>query len=213
MSTAGPGEPTATPANATASNWNIANALTVLRIALVPVFGWLLLADGGHEAPLRWWAAVVFVLAMATDRLDGQLARSRNLITDFGKLADPIADKALTGMAFIGLSIVGDLWWWVTVLVLVREIGVTLLRFVVIRHGVMPASRGGKLKTVLQAVALTMFLVPLGGWWAALAIAAMAAAVLVTVVTGVDYVLAARRLVAAPSRTPDSDAHGTAGPR
>ncbi|WP_068430041.1 CDP-diacylglycerol--glycerol-3-phosphate 3-phosphatidyltransferase [Piscicoccus intestinalis] len=181
------------------SNWNIANALTVARIVMVPVFGWLLLHGGGQAPAWRWWALLVFVVAMATDRLDGELARSRGLITDFGKLADPIADKALTGMAFIGLSLIGQLWWWVTVLVLVREIGITVLRFVVIRYGVMPASRGGKLKTVLQAVALSMLLAPIGGVWLWLSGAVMAAAVVVTVVTGVDYVLQARRLVSGRS--------------
>lgn len=182
------------------SNWNIANALTVARIVMVPIFGALLLHDSGESAAWRWAAMVVFVVAMATDRLDGELARSRGLITDFGKLADPIADKALTGMAFIGLSLVGLLWWWVTIVVLVREIGVTLLRFVVIRYGVMPASRGGKLKTVLQAVALSMLLAPIGGPWILLAGVVMAAAVVVTLVTGVDYVLAARRLVTRSGR-------------
>ena len=181
------------------SNWNIANALTVARIVMVPVFGWLLLHGGGQAPAWRWWALLVFVVAMATDRLDGELARSRGLITDFGKLADPIADKALTGMAFIGLSLIGQLWWWVTVLVLVREIGITVLRFVVIRYGVMPASRGGKIKTVLQAVALSMLLAPIGGVWLWLSGAVMAAAVVVTVVTGVDYVLQARRLVSGRS--------------
>ena len=181
------------------SNWNIANALTVARIVMVPVFGWLLLHEGGQAPAWRWGALLVFVVAMATDRLDGELARSRGLITDFGKLADPIADKALTGMEFIGLSLIGQLWWWVTVLVLVREIGITVLRFVVIRYGVMPASRGGKLKTVLQAVALSMLLAPIGGVWLWLSGAVMAAAVLVTVVTGVDYVLQARRLVSGRS--------------
>lgn len=181
------------------SNWNIANALTVARIVMVPVFGWLLLHGGGQAPAWRWWALLVFVVAMATDRLDGELARSRGLITDFGKLADPIADKALTGMAFIGLSLIGQLWWWVTVLVLVREIGITVLRFVVIRYGVMPASGGGKLKTVLQAVALSMLLAPIGGVWLWLSGAVMAAAVVVTVVTGVDYVLQARRLVSGRS--------------
>ncbi|GAB94276.1 CDP-diacylglycerol--glycerol-3-phosphate 3-phosphatidyltransferase [Kineosphaera limosa] len=178
------------------SNWNIANALTVARIVMVPVFGWLLLYDAGQSPAWRWTALVVFVVAMATDRLDGQLARSRGLITDFGKLADPIADKALTGMAFIGLSLIGHLWWWVTIVVLAREIGITLLRFVVVRYGVMPASRGGKLKTVLQAVALGMLIAPIGGFWPVLAGVVMAVAVIVTLVTGADYVLQARRLAA-----------------
>ena len=128
--------------------------------------------------------------------VDGQIARSRGLVTDFGKIADPIADKALTGAAFIGLSLIGELWWWVTIVVLVREIGITLMRFVVIRYGVMPAGKGGKLKTVLQAVALGLLVAPLGGIVFWIACAVMAAAVIVTVVTGVDYVLAARRMVA-----------------
>lgn len=181
------------------SPWNIANALTVLRILLVPVYGWLLLSEGGDNPTLRFWAAGVFLVAIATDRIDGDLARSRGLITDFGKVADPIADKALMGMAFVGLSILGELWWWVTVLVLVREWGVTLLRFFVIRHGVMPAGRGGKLKTVLQSVTLTLFSLPLwtfplAGVWTAAAWVTMVLAVVVTVVTGLDYLVKAMRL-------------------
>lgn len=191
MSTAQPGPGAAAPV----SNWNIANALTMLRVAMVPVFGWLLLHDGGADTGWRWWALAVFVVAMATDRLDGDLARSRGLITDFGKIADPIADKALTGMAFIGLSLIGALWWWVTVLVLVREIGITLMRFAVIRYGVMPASRGGKLKTALQAVALGLYIAPLTGIAQIVAAVVMAAAVAVTVVTGLDYVRQAWQLV------------------
>jgi CDP-diacylglycerol--glycerol-3-phosphate 3-phosphatidyltransferase len=188
------------------SPWNIANALTVLRILLVPVYAWLLLSEGGDEPALRWWAAGVFVLAIVTDRIDGDLARSRGLITDFGKVADPIADKALMGMAFVGLSILGELWWWVTVVVLVREWGVTLMRFFVIRHGVMPAGRGGKLKTALQSVTLTLFTLPLwtfplSGLWTAAAWVTMALAVGVTVVTGIDYVVKARRLRRTSERT------------
>jgi CDP-diacylglycerol--glycerol-3-phosphate 3-phosphatidyltransferase len=181
------------------SPWNIANALTVLRILMVPVYRWLLLSEGGDDPTLRFWAAGVFLAAIATDRIDGDLARSRGLITDFGKVADPIADKALMGMAFVGLSILGELPWWVTVLVLVREWGVTLLRFFVIRHGVMPAGRGGKLKTVLQSVTLTLFslplwTLPLSGLWTAVAWVTMVLAVVVTVVTGIDYLLKALRL-------------------
>ena len=131
------------------SNWNLPNALTVLRIALVPFFGWLLLAEHGSDDTLRWWAAGLFALAIATDRIDGDLARKRGLVTDFGKVTDPIADKALTGMAFVGLSVLGELPWWITIAVLVREWGITIMRFVVIRHGVMPAGRGGKTKTAL----------------------------------------------------------------
>jgi CDP-diacylglycerol--glycerol-3-phosphate 3-phosphatidyltransferase len=168
------------------SPWNLANYLTVLRLLLVPVFLVLLLADDGDNAALRLGATAVFLLAALTDRIDGQIARSRGLITSFGKLVDPIADKALIGGALIGLSVLGELPWWVTVLVLVREVGITLLRFVVIRHGVMPAGRGGKLKTVLQVVAIALYLLPLPEALQPVAVAVMGAAVLLTVVTGAE---------------------------
>ena len=184
----------ATGGPARVSAWNIANALTVLRVLLVPVFGWLLLFDGGGQVRYRLLAALVFTIAIVTDRIDGDIARAKGMVTDFGKVSDPIADKALMGMAFVGLSVLGELSWWVTTVVLVREVGVTLLRFVVIRHGVIPASRGGKVKTVLQAVAAGLFVLPLAGGWRAAAVVVMVVAVVVTVVTGVDYVLRARRL-------------------
>jgi CDP-diacylglycerol--glycerol-3-phosphate 3-phosphatidyltransferase len=171
------------------SVYNVANLLTLVRLGLVPVFAWLLFA-GGTTA--RLVALVVFGIASATDWVDGELARKRNLVTDFGKIADPIADKALTGSALIGLSVLGELWWWVTVVILVREIGITLLRFVVIRYGVIPASKGGKLKTMLQVIAITLFIVP--GPIDPFRWALMAAALLVTVVTGLDYVVRAWRL-------------------
>ena len=117
------------------SNFNIANVLTVLRIAMVPLFGWALLHDGGDDPTWRWVAFALFAVAMITDKIDGDLARKHNLITDFGKIADPIADKAITGMAFIGLSLVGDIWWWVTIVVLLREWSVTLLRLSVLKDG------------------------------------------------------------------------------
>jgi CDP-diacylglycerol--glycerol-3-phosphate 3-phosphatidyltransferase len=173
------------------SPWNLANYLTVLRLLLVPVFLVLLLADDGENAAYRLGATAVFLVAAATDRIDGQIARSRGLITSFGKLADPIADKALIGAALVGLSMLGQLPWWVTVLVLVREIGVTLLRFVVIRHGVMPAGRGGKLKTVLQTVAISLYLLPLTGLLHAAAVVVMSVAVLLTVVTGIEIAVKA----------------------
>lgn len=176
------------------SPWNLANALTVLRVLMVPVYAWLLLADGGSDPVLRFWAAGVFVLATLTDRIDGEIARRRGLITDFGKVTDPIADKALMGMAFVGLSLLGELPWWVTVLVLVREVGVTALRFVVIRHGVLPASRGGKVKTLLLGVAIGLFVLPLSGALHTLAGVVMALAVVVALATGADYVHRALRL-------------------
>jgi CDP-diacylglycerol--glycerol-3-phosphate 3-phosphatidyltransferase len=183
------------------SAWNVANGLTLLRLLLVPVFAWLLLARGGDDSRLRALAAAAFAIAAVTDRIDGQLARRRGLVTDVGKIADPIADKALMGTALVGLSILGELPWWVTVVVLVREIGITLLRLVVLRHGVMPAGRGGKAKTVLQAFAVTLYLLPLPAAWHPVEVAVMALAVVLTVVTGVDYVVKAWRLVRTSPRT------------
>lgn len=177
-----------------ASAWNIANALTMFRICLVPVLAWLLLHDDGQTTSYRLMAAAVFVIATATDRIDGDIARARGLVTDFGKVSDPIADKALMGMSLIGLSMIDLLPWWVTVVVLVRELGITALRFVVIRHGIMAASRGGKLKTALQAVAILLYILPLTGAWHMVAVVIMTLAVIVTVATGVDYVLRALTL-------------------
>ncbi len=173
---------------------NLANYLTMARLALVPVFLVLFFMDGADNPAWRVAAWGAFAIASITDRFDGDIARRRGLVTDFGKVADPIADKTLTGAAFISLSIVNELPWWVTILVLVREIGVTLLRFWVIRHGVMPASRGGKLKTLLQGFALGMYILPLTGWLHGVAVVLMAAAVVVTLVTGGDYVLRALAL-------------------
>ncbi len=181
------------------SAWNIANYLTGVRLLLVPVFGWLLLAEDGRNPAYRWAAFGVFAVAMLTDRIDGDLARSRNLVTDFGKVIDPIADKALVSMALIGLSSIGEVPWWITVLVLLREWGVTAVRFWVIRHGVMAAGRGGKVKTLLQTFAIGFFLwprwtLPAPQVWDALAWSLLVAALLVTVVTGIDYVVQALRL-------------------
>ncbi|HEX4729617.1 MAG TPA: CDP-diacylglycerol--glycerol-3-phosphate 3-phosphatidyltransferase [Jatrophihabitans sp.] len=175
----------------TASAWNVANGLTLLRLALVPFFALALFADHGHSRDWRLLACLIFVIASLTDRIDGELARKRGLITEFGKLADPIADKALIGTALVGLSMLNRLSWWLTVVILVREVGVTLLRFWVIRHGVMPASRGGKLKTLVQAVAIGLFVLPLTGDWYTFAEVVMWLAVLLTVATGVDYVFRA----------------------
>ena len=195
--------PDADPPRPPVPLWNIANILTLLRIVLVPLFVALLVHDGGHSTPWRLAAAGVFFVASATDRLDGELARKHNLITDFGKIADPIADKALIGAALICLSIQHELWWWVTVAILVREIGVTVLRFWVIRYGVIAASPGGKLKTVLQSVAIFLYLLPLGAAWLEWsATVVMAAALALTVGTGVDYLVRAVRLRATAARRP-----------
>jgi CDP-diacylglycerol--glycerol-3-phosphate 3-phosphatidyltransferase len=176
------------------SAWNIANALTLVRLLLVPVFAWLLLRDGGDNDASRVAAVVVFAVALVTDRLDGELARRRGLVTDLGKIADPIADKALTGAAFIGLSVLGELPWWLTIIVLAREFGITALRFAVIRYGVLPASRGGKVKTALQGLALGLYILPLPDAWEPVQVTAMAIAVAVTLVTGLDYIVQAVQL-------------------
>jgi len=176
---------------------NVPNALTILRLLLVPLFAWLLLRDGGTDTASRVWSAVVFLGASLTDLVDGELARRQGQVTNFGKIADPIADKALTGTALVGLSYLGDLPWWVTIVILVREVGVTLLRFWVIRHGVIPASRGGKAKTVAQMVAILMYLLPLTGWLVTAREVVMAVAVVLTLATGIDYIARAMRLRAA----------------
>ncbi|HEX8095974.1 CDP-diacylglycerol--glycerol-3-phosphate 3-phosphatidyltransferase [Jatrophihabitans sp.] len=186
-------DPIADPVT-TVSAWNIANALTMLRLVLVPFFAVALFHGSGHAPGWRVTAWAIFAVASLTDRVDGEIARRRGLVTEFGKLADPIADKALIGTALVGLSMLGDLPWWVTVVILVREVGVTLLRFWVIRHGVMSASRGGKVKTLLQGVAIGLLVLPLSGALHIAATAVMAAAVVLTVVTGLDYVARAVRL-------------------
>ncbi|MEW2072387.1 CDP-diacylglycerol--glycerol-3-phosphate 3-phosphatidyltransferase [Streptomyces sp. NPDC013433] len=171
-----------------ASVWNIANLLTMLRLLLVPAFVMLMLAEGGYDPAWRSFAWAAFAVAMITDLFDGHLARTYNLVTDFGKIADPIADKAIMGAALICLSSLGDLPWWVTGVILGRELGITLLRFLVIRYGVIPASRGGKLKTLTQGIAVGMYVLALTGWLATLRWWVMAAAVVLTVATGLDYV-------------------------
>ncbi len=193
------------------SAWNLPNALTTLRLVLVPLFAWLLLREDGTDPASRIGAVVVFVLAMITDYVDGKIARERGLVTSFGKIVDPIADKALIGTALIGLSILGQVPWWVTGIILLREIGVTLLRFVVIRHGVMPAGRGGKTKTVLQTITLVLLMLPLPDSWSWLTTSLLAATVVVTVATGVDYVASAVTMRRTSERTAAKRAARSAG--
>lgn len=178
------------------------NAITIVRILCAPVFLWMLLADGGADDALRWWAAVLFIVAIATDGIDGYLARKHDIVTDLGKLLDPIADKALTGCAFVGLSILAELPWWITIVVLVREVGVTVHRLLVASDHVVAAAWMGKLKTVAQAVALSLALLPLwtvvGDWIHGVNAVAMTIAVVLTVASGLDYIITevrgARRL-------------------
>lgn len=178
------------------------NAITIARILCAPVFLWLLLADAGAGGGLRWAAAVLFIVAIATDGVDGYIARRYRIVSDLGKLLDPIADKALTGVAFVGLSILGELPWWITIVVLIREIGITVYRFVVVSDHVLAAAWMGKLKTVFQAIALSIALLPFAGlsdapawqsgvWWAG--VVTMTIAVVLTIASGIDYVVTEAR--------------------
>jgi CDP-diacylglycerol--glycerol-3-phosphate 3-phosphatidyltransferase len=182
----------------TQSNWNVPNALTTLRIVMVPFFAYALLHDGGDSVGWRWIAYLLFAVAMITDKIDGDLARKHDLITNFGKIADPIADKAITGMAFVGLSIIYPVMWWVTVPVLIREWGITVARLSIAKQVVMAANQSGKVKTMAQALALGGLIAPfhyLSGvwdvpgeivWW--LAIVLLAVAVVLTMTSGAEFV-------------------------
>lgn len=188
---------------------NVPNALTVLRLAMVPLFAWMLLAHP-DDIVWRWATTGVFIVALLTDLADGIIARKHGLITDFGKLWDPIADKAVTGMAMIGLSILGELWWWVTIIILIREWGITVMRFLIVKYGVQAADKLGKMKTLTQTIALVGLLAPfviyladpsIVGFWNGvclvlhwIAIVAMGIALILTVVSGVNYCIGAWKL-------------------
>ncbi|WP_284976611.1 CDP-diacylglycerol--glycerol-3-phosphate 3-phosphatidyltransferase [Arthrobacter sp. efr-133-TYG-104] len=192
-----------TTASRSSDIWNLPNILTMLRIVLVPFFIWFLLADDSRNGIWRWAAVLTFAVAIYTDKLDGDIARARGLVTNFGKIADPIADKLLIGSALVLLSVLGELPWWATILILVREWGITALRFFVIRYGVMPASRGGKLKTVVQTAAIFLYILPLGAiapWLVYVAFGVMMVALAITLWTGVEYVIQAMKLRAAGRR-------------
>jgi len=200
MIAGGPGVSHGSPAPASPASppglVNVANVLTVARLVLVPVFV-IFLVKAGHPGTTGWRLAALaaFGVASLTDLYDGRLARSRGLVTDFGKIADPIADKALTGAALITLTALGQLPWWVTALIMIREVGVTALRFAVIRRGVIAASAGGKLKTVLQIAAICLYLLPPSlSPPAIIEQVVMGAALVVTLVTGADYVVRAARM-------------------
>jgi len=189
------GQPQAGQVETRARIANLANYLTLLRLVLVPIFLFALFYEGGHAWTARVVAWAIFAIACITDRFDGLLARNYGMATEFGAFVDPIADKTLIGSALISLSMLGELPWWVTVLIMARELGVTVLRLAVIRRGVIPASRGGKLKTVVQAVAIGLFILPLSGPLHVAAAVVMAIAIVLTVVTGIDYVVSAAREV------------------
>ncbi|MET8148064.1 CDP-diacylglycerol--glycerol-3-phosphate 3-phosphatidyltransferase [Actinoplanes sp. NPDC049668] len=187
-------EPVPVAAPRPVSLYNPANLLTAVRIVLVPFFVVFVIISEMTEPGWRMAACLTFCVASATDFADGWIARRYELVTSFGKVADPIADKTLTGSALILLSAYDQLPWWVTIVILVREWGVTALRFWVIRYGIIPASRGGKLKTALQIAAIAWLLWPVPDPFDAIGTALMVAALIVTVVTGADYVLQAVRM-------------------
>ena len=176
-----------------ASIANIANIITVVRIAVTPVFFIGVLIDDGQHGLWRWAAALLFILAIATDGVDGALARSRNLVTPLGVLLDPIADKVLIGGALVALAWVGELPWWVVALILGREVAITVFRFLRLQDRVIPASRGGKLKTIVQSVAVSSWLLPTwvfaGSWVFVVNDVLMGAVVVITLWTGVDYLI------------------------
>jgi CDP-diacylglycerol--glycerol-3-phosphate 3-phosphatidyltransferase len=175
-------------------------------MVLVPFFLVALLTAGGTDPEWRYLAFGIFVLAALTDRFDGELARRRGLVTAFGTFMDPIADKALTGSALIGLSVLGLIPWWATVVIMGREVGVTMLRLWVLRHGLIPASRGGKAKTFVQALAIGLYLLPMPDVPAVVVLrwTVLAVAIALTVGTGLDYVLRGLRLrhATAPATEP-----------
>jgi CDP-diacylglycerol--glycerol-3-phosphate 3-phosphatidyltransferase len=165
---------------------NIPNALTVARLLIVPLFGYLVLGVTQTQSA-QWASATIFLIAAITDLVDGVWARKYGLITNFGKIADPVADKALIGTALVALSITGEIAWWVTGVILFREVGITVMRFWVINHGVIPASRGGKVKTVSQIIAIVAYLIPVSGWVDIVAQMSLGVALAMTIVTGIDY--------------------------
>lgn len=192
------GQPQTGPVVGRANIANLANTLTLLRLVLVPVFLLALFAGDGQQAGFRVVAFLIFAVACITDRLDGLLARNYGMATEFGAFVDPIADKTLVGSALIGLSMLGELPWWVTVVILIREFGVTVLRLAVIRRGVIPASWGGKLKTVVQVLAIGLFVLPWTGMPGPFRVSAevvMGVAIVLTVITGIDYVVSTVREV------------------
>ena len=184
------------------------NALTTARLLAVPVVVSLLVADDGASGHLRWWALLVFLIAAATDYLDGYLARRWNVVSSFGQLADPIADKALVLVTLGAIVVVDGVPWWPLAILAVREVGVTVGRLAVAKGVVIAASRGGKLKTVLQLLALTAYLVPVTSpwvdevaWWSLLA------AVVLAVVTGIHVAMQIARAARTHPRRVPTPAH------
>lgn len=185
-------------ATATSNPWNLPNAITLARILAVPFFIWSLVSVSNDESVMRWVSVLIFIIIMASDGVDGAIARKRGIVTDLGKLLDPIADKALLGGALVTLSILGEIAWWVTIVILVRELGITVYRLVVVNQKVIAASSGGKLKTIFQGVMVGFIVSPLTAWfpydWYFLFEDGLVlTSVVLTVYSGLQYVIAAVR--------------------
>jgi CDP-diacylglycerol--glycerol-3-phosphate 3-phosphatidyltransferase len=183
---------------ATSNPWNLPNAITMARILAVPFFIWSLVSFADNESPLRWISELIFIVIMASDGIDGAIARKRGIVTDLGKLLDPIADKALLGGALVTLSILGEIAWWVTFVILVRELGITVYRLVVVNQQVIAASSGGKMKTIFQGVMVGFIVSPLTAWfpydwYRILEQSLVLVSVALTVYSGLQYVVAAVR--------------------
>jgi CDP-diacylglycerol---glycerol-3-phosphate 3-phosphatidyltransferase len=183
---------------ATSNPWNLPNAITMARILAVPFFIWSLVSFADNESPLRWISELIFIVIMASDGVDGAIARKRGIVTDLGKLLDPIADKALLGGALVTLSILGEIAWWVTIVILVRELGITVYRLVVVNQQVIAASSGGKMKTIFQGVMVGFIVSPLTAWfpydwYRILEQSLVLISVALTVYSGLQYVVAAVR--------------------
>ena len=166
---------------------NFPNALTIFRILALPFCAYALFKNGGDDDSWRIIAFTLFFIVGLSDILDGRIARSRNQITEFGKLLDPIADKAMLATASIGASILGMLSWWVTAIFLIREVAVTILRFAVIKKGVIPASKGAKVKTFFQSFGVGFYILPLPSYLNLPRDIFMAVAIYLTISTGVTY--------------------------
>lgn len=177
--------------------FNLPNIITMARIIFVPLFIWTLVEFSNPESPIRWISVLVFIIIMSSDGIDGAIARRRGLVTNLGKLLDPIADKALLGGALVTLSILGEVSWWITAIIMIRELGITVYRLVVVRKKVVAASSGGKLKTIFQGIMVGFVVSPLtawfGDWYLIFEMVLIYLATALTVYSGAQYVITASR--------------------
>ncbi|CAN1645070.1 PgsA Phosphatidylglycerophosphate synthase [Candidatus Nanopelagicaceae bacterium] len=163
------------------------NTLTLTRILLIPTGVYTLFYDGGDNSTFQLISYAIFFTLGMTDIVDGRWARHSNRITPLGTFLDPVADKALIGAAMISLSILDRFPWWITILILTREIGITLFRLLVIKNGVIPASKGGKIKTLTQNFGVGFFILPLPAWLDWFKYGFISVAIILTITSAYDY--------------------------